>query len=73
VFSVSRDWAQDNGWQVVAVATLEGKTVVRFSGSPPMPEVATLRAALATAGVDVTAVRAEFIPAESVDFGEPSG
>ena len=70
VFTASRDWAGERGWEVISITTREGKTVVRLAGPLPVPDPTSLRAAIAASGADVAAVRAEFIPAESVDFGE---
>ena len=52
------------------MATREGETVVTLTGPLPMPDPASLRDAIAADGVDITAVRAEFIPSESVNLGD---
>ena len=70
VLTVSRDWAGPQGWEVVGVTTQQGNTVVRMIGPLPVPDAKSLRAALASKGVDVSSVRAEFIPSQSVDFGD---
>jgi hypothetical protein len=72
VLAVSRSWAEDYGWEVLLISSREGSTVVRLAGPLPIPEPESLRAALAAGGVDVSTVRAEFIPIERVDFGEPT-
>jgi hypothetical protein len=72
VLTVTRKWAGPQGWEVVGITTQQGKTVVRMTGPLPVPDARSLRAALASTGVDVSSVRAEFIPAQSVDFGVES-
>lgn len=73
MLSASNDWGREHGWEVVTITTREGKTVVRLTGPLPVPDSASLRDALAARGVDVSTVRAEFIPAESVDFCDTDG
>ena len=70
MLSASETWAADYGWDVVGVTTQEGRTVVRLTGPLPVPEPGSLRDAIAAHGVDVTTVRAEFVPAQHVDFGD---
>jgi hypothetical protein len=70
VLAAARDWADEYGWEVISVTTLEGETVVRVAGPLPTPDPQSLREAIEATGADVSAVRAEFIPAESVDFGD---
>jgi hypothetical protein len=43
---------------------------VRLAGPLPTPDPQSLREAIEASGADVSAVRAEFIPAESVDFAD---
>jgi uncharacterized hydrophobic protein (TIGR00271 family) len=70
VLSASREWAREHGWEVIGITTLEGKTVVRLAGPLPRPDPISLRDAIAARGVDVSAVRAEFVPTERVDFDD---
>jgi uncharacterized hydrophobic protein (TIGR00271 family) len=70
VLDASRAWARERDWEVLGVTTMEGKTVVRLAGPLPLPDPASLRDAIAASGIDVSAVRAEFHPSQSVDFGD---
>jgi uncharacterized hydrophobic protein (TIGR00271 family) len=70
VLTASEGWADEHGWEVVGITTEEGRTVVRLTGPLPVPESGSLREAIAAHGVDVTTVRAEFVPAQHVDFGD---
>ena len=70
VLEVSQTWAREQDWDVVSIATREGRTVLRLTGPLPIPDTDSLRQRLASAGVDVATVRAEFIPSETVDFDQ---
>jgi hypothetical protein len=73
VQSASKDWARNSGGRSSALRPRDGRTVVRLTGPLPIPDPELLRDAIAASGADATAVRAEFIPAESVDFGDAAG
>jgi hypothetical protein len=68
VYVASQAWALGVGWEVVAITTRDGKTVVRLTGPLPAPDSESLRDDLVEAGVDVSTVRAEFFPSEAVEF-----
>ena len=54
------------------MTTREDGVIVRFEGPLPVPETASLRADLIQQGVDPASVRAELLPRDTIDFGEPS-
>jgi uncharacterized hydrophobic protein (TIGR00271 family) len=68
VYVASQAWAVGVGWDVVAITSRDGKTVVRLTGPLPIPDSVSLRNDLVAAGVDVSTVRAEFFPSEAVEF-----
>lgn len=68
VTSVSQDWAEAGGWEVVDVAVKQDTTVVRAigPGTPPDPEA--LRTALDAAGLEGVPVRLQLIPEVTVEL-----
>jgi hypothetical protein len=71
VRDASQRWGDSVGWDVTNVTSREGVVVVEFQGMLPVPATASLSAALVATGVDPRTVRAEFVPRETVDLGQP--
>jgi len=69
VSSAASAWADDVGWTVVSVSTQPGGTVVRASGPLPEPDTASLRKALARAGLGRTKVQIQLIPSHTIEVG----
>jgi len=69
VNEVAQTWASGNGWAVVAVDTQADGVLVRVTGSLPEPDIVSLQAALARAGLSGQTVRVELIPSHTVRFG----
>jgi uncharacterized membrane protein len=68
VSSAGRSWAEDNGWELVAVDTSEGRVIARFEGPLPIPEVDALRDALVDEGVDPGEVDVKLEPITTVEL-----
>ena len=66
----SLQWACSVGWDLIQVTTRQGNVILQFEGSLPVPDTASLRAALVAKGIDPNAVRAEFLPRTTVDLGQ---
>ncbi len=65
------EWAGGVGWELTNVTTSEDRVVVEFEGPLPVPDASSLRPVLIAHGLDPGEVRAEFVPKETVDFGDP--
>ncbi len=63
---VVTDWAAGSSWSLADIAPGADAMVVRVTGLPPMPDPATLRSALDSAGLASTAVDLELIPEQRV-------
>jgi uncharacterized hydrophobic protein (TIGR00271 family) len=70
VNDVGSEWAHEAGWELVSVTSQDGRTVARFEGPLPAPDVEVLRASLQAEGIDVGQVRVELLPRETVDLGD---
>jgi uncharacterized hydrophobic protein (TIGR00271 family) len=69
VRDASRRWAHSVGWELTDVTTRQGDVVVKFEGSLPVPDTASLRADLTAHGVDPAIVRAQLLPRATIDLG----
>src|SRR5262249_26972925 len=69
VRDASRSWAKSVGWDVIQVTTRQGEVFVQFEGALPMPDTASLRAALQANGVNPAVVRAVLVPRATIDPG----
>jgi uncharacterized hydrophobic protein (TIGR00271 family) len=69
VRSITQDWADSVGWEVLQVSTSTTATDVRVIGSPPIPQTETYAAALRAGGIDPDTVVVEFIPRTVVQVG----
>ena len=70
VRSAANSWATEVGWKVSGVDTTSSENdVVQFIGPAPVPDTASLRAALAAEGADPDNVIAEFVFEESIALG----
>jgi hypothetical protein len=68
VRDAAKVWATDVGWELERVSTREGNVIVEFEGAFPVPDPASLRAALIERGIDPAVVRAEFLPKATVEL-----
>lgn len=68
----SETWAKATGWRLATVTTREGKVVVRFEGSLPIPSTDSLRIDLMDNGVDPADVQVELLPLATVDLAQPA-
>src|SRR5262249_53726339 len=69
VRDASRAWAKTVGWDVIQVTPRQGEVLVQFEGALPMPDTASLRAALQANGVNPAVVRAVLVPRATIDLG----
>jgi uncharacterized hydrophobic protein (TIGR00271 family) len=67
--TITQDWADAAGWQVLDVTASATNVAVRVIGSPPIPETDSYAAALEAGGVDPATVAVEFIPRTIVKLG----
>ena len=67
VSRVATRWAAARHWDVASVTTRRDGVLIRATGPLPEPDPATLKAALAKAGIDGTTIRVELVPSETVE------
>ena len=70
VRSMTQQWADEVGWEVIEVSTTGTDVSVRLIGTPPIPETDTYAEALESVGIDPSGVVVEFIPQTVVNLGE---
>jgi uncharacterized membrane protein len=70
VRSVTEEWAQTVGWEVIEVSTTGTDVTVRVIGTPPIPSTDGYASALEQAGIDPSSVVVDFIPQTVVNVGE---
>ncbi len=70
VRSITQQWADEVGWEVVEVSTTGTNVDVRLIGTPPIPETESYAAALESVGIDPSGVVVQFVPQTSVNLGE---
>ena len=67
VTSVTRSWADADGWSVVNVTrTADGRYLIRVTGSAPEPSTTTLRSSLDDAGLSSVGVAVTLIPSQTI-------
>ena len=69
VSSVADAWADRNGWTVASVSSQPDGTLIRALGPLPEPNTASLRQALARAGLGRERVKLELVPSHTVEVG----
>ncbi len=67
---ISEVWADSVGWSVLDVTSNNTGMNVRVAGAPPIPDTASLAAALRAGGIDPADVVVEFIPQTVVALGD---
>lgn len=67
--SAAEPWASSNGWQITQLQTGGTEATLTLTGSPPVPETASLVSALHERGVDPSHITLEFVPAYQVRLG----
>jgi uncharacterized hydrophobic protein (TIGR00271 family) len=70
VRSITLQWADEVGWEVIEVSTTGTDVEVRLIGTPPIPETESYAAALESVGIDPSGVVVEFVPQTVVNLGE---
>jgi uncharacterized hydrophobic protein (TIGR00271 family) len=70
IFDVSNTWATSVGWDVIDVESFGESSIVRLEGMAPLPDTASLKAALREAGVQTDNVSVRLVPVYSIDFGD---
>ncbi|MEC5151449.1 hypothetical protein [Cryobacterium sp. GrIS_2_6] len=65
-YRVAETRAQSVGWEVDTVSTRDADVYIRLEGPLPVPDTATLKALLDTAGVDTRKVTVHLVPIYSV-------
>jgi uncharacterized hydrophobic protein (TIGR00271 family) len=70
VRSITQQWADEVGWEVIEVSTTGTNVSVRLIGTPPIPDTDSYGESLRSVGVDPSGVVVEFIPQTVVNLGE---
>ncbi len=70
VRSITQQWADEVGWEVIEVSTTGTDVSVRLIGTPPIPDTDSYGESLRSVGIDPSGVVVEFIPQTVVNLGE---
>ena len=70
VQEAGRAWAATVGWELVEIHPSEDRTIARFEGPLPIPDIAAFRDALRAHGVEPGEVRAELLHRQTVDLAD---
>ena len=70
VRSITQQWADEVGWEVIEVSTTGTDVSVRLIGTPPIPETESYADSLESVGIDPSGVVVEFVPQTVVNLGE---
>jgi uncharacterized hydrophobic protein (TIGR00271 family) len=70
VRSITQQWADEVGWEVIEVSTTGTNVSVRLIGTPPIPDTDSYGESLQSVGIDPSGVVVEFIPQTVVNLGE---
>jgi uncharacterized hydrophobic protein (TIGR00271 family) len=67
--SVTANWADEAGWEVVSLTTQRDTTVVRVTGPLPEPDTKPLQRELESVDLGGTSVKVELIPSQIIEVG----